>query len=201
MQYRNQLLQVCAVGLQCEDVQQRLCLAVFAQFGSEMADVIEKWWFLRRDQSSGIYYKFCAQDYKVFFREMDDTSHPNTSKPFINLKFVSILGNVETNLRLSQPWYCCSHIWDGAPNTTLKVLNTVQKRAVHLVNNPTPADPLQSLSQRYFVLSSSFKSSLHQLLCPLLRSALRADTTRCSVPWQQYSFALSPFRRADQESS
>jgi Reverse transcriptase (RNA-dependent DNA polymerase)/Endonuclease-reverse transcriptase len=42
----------------------------------------------------------------------------------------------------------CSHIWGGAPKSTLRLLDIVQKRAIRLINNPNLTDSLQSLTHR-----------------------------------------------------
>ena len=49
----------------------------------------------------------------------------------------------------------CSHIWGGAPKTTLKLLDSVQRRAVRLINKHSLTGTLQSLSQRRAVAALS----------------------------------------------
>ena len=49
----------------------------------------------------------------------------------------------------------CSHIWGGAPKTTLKLLDSVQRRAVRLINKPSLTGALQSLSHRRAVAALS----------------------------------------------
>ena len=45
----------------------------------------------------------------------------------------------------------CSHVWDGAPKSTLCILDKVQSKAIRLTNNPNLTKSLQSLSHRRLV--------------------------------------------------
>ena len=42
----------------------------------------------------------------------------------------------------------CSHVWGGAPKSTLCLLDKVQSKAIRLVNNPNLTKSLQTLSRR-----------------------------------------------------
>ena len=42
----------------------------------------------------------------------------------------------------------CSHVWGAAPPTTLNILDSVQRRAIRLINDPALTDKLPSLSHR-----------------------------------------------------
>ena len=45
----------------------------------------------------------------------------------------------------------CSHVWGGAPKSTLCLLDKVQSKAIRLINNPNLTKPLQPLSHRHLV--------------------------------------------------
>ena len=40
----------------------------------------------------------------------------------------------------------CSHVWGGAPKSSLHLLDRVQSKAIRLINNPNLTNSLQSLS-------------------------------------------------------
>ena len=44
-----------------------------------------------------------------------------------------------------------SHIWGGAPTTTLKLLDSIQRRAIRLIGDPSLTNSLQPLSHRHAV--------------------------------------------------
>ena len=45
----------------------------------------------------------------------------------------------------------CSHVWGGAPKSTLCLLDKVQSKAIRLINNPNLTKSLQPLSHRHLV--------------------------------------------------
>ena len=45
----------------------------------------------------------------------------------------------------------CSHVWDGAPKSTLCLREKVQSKAIRLINHPNLTNSLQPLSHRRFV--------------------------------------------------
>ena len=45
----------------------------------------------------------------------------------------------------------CSHVWGGAPKSTLCLLDKVQSKAIRLINNPNLTKSLQPLSHRRLV--------------------------------------------------
>ena len=45
----------------------------------------------------------------------------------------------------------CSHVWGGAPKSTLGLLHKVQSKAIRLINNPNLTKLLQPLSHRRLV--------------------------------------------------
>ena len=50
---------------------------------------------------------------------------------------------------------CCSHIRGGAPKSSLHLLDKIQSKAIHLINNPNIIKSLQSLSHRHLVADLS----------------------------------------------
>ena len=54
------------------------------------------------------------------------------------------------------PLEYCSHVWGGAPKSTLCLLDKFQSKAICLVNNPNPTKSLQPLSHRRLVGDLSF---------------------------------------------
>ena len=49
----------------------------------------------------------------------------------------------------------CSHVWGGAPKSSLHLLDRVQSKAIRLINNPNVPNSLQSLSHRCLVADIS----------------------------------------------
>ena len=49
----------------------------------------------------------------------------------------------------------CSHVWGGAPKSSLHLLDRVQSKAIRLINNPNLTNSLQSLSHRHLVADLS----------------------------------------------
>ena len=49
----------------------------------------------------------------------------------------------------------CSHVWGGAPKSSLHLLDRVQSKAIRLINNPNLTNSLQSLSHRRLVADLS----------------------------------------------
>ena len=49
----------------------------------------------------------------------------------------------------------CSHVWGGAPRSSLHLLDKVQSKAIRLINNPSLTKSLQSLSHRRLVADLS----------------------------------------------
>ena len=45
----------------------------------------------------------------------------------------------------------CSHVWGGAPKSSLHLLDRVQSKAIHLINSPILTNSLHSLSHRRLV--------------------------------------------------
>ena len=51
--------------------------------------------------------------------------------------------------------YLNSHVWGGAPKSSLNLLDRVQSKAIRLINNPNLTNSLQSLSHRRLVADLS----------------------------------------------
>ena len=49
----------------------------------------------------------------------------------------------------------CSHLWGGAPKSSLHLLDKVQSKTIRLINNPNLTKSLQSLSHRRLVADLS----------------------------------------------
>ena len=49
----------------------------------------------------------------------------------------------------------CSHVWGGAPRSSLHLLDKVQSKAIRLINNPSLTKSLQSLSHHRLVADLS----------------------------------------------
>ena len=49
----------------------------------------------------------------------------------------------------------CSHVWGGAPNSSLHLVDRAQSKATHLINNPNLTSSLQSLSHHRLVADVS----------------------------------------------
>ena len=49
----------------------------------------------------------------------------------------------------------CSHVWGGAPKSSLKLLDRAQSKAIRLINNPNLTNSVQSLSHRRLVADLS----------------------------------------------
>ena len=66
----------------------------------------------------------------------------------------------KSQIRPSLEYY--SHVWGGAPNSSLHLLDRVQSHAIRLINNSNLTNSLQSLSHRCLVADLSiFYSYFH----------------------------------------
>ena len=59
----------------------------------------------------------------------------------------------KSQIRPSLDYY--SHVWGGAPKSSLHLLDRVQSKAIRLINNPNLTNSLQSLSHRCLVADLS----------------------------------------------
>ena len=60
----------------------------------------------------------------------------------------------------------CSHVWGGAPKSSLHLLDRVQSKAIRLINNPNLTNSLQSLSHRRLVADLSIFYRYFHRHCP-----------------------------------
>ena len=49
----------------------------------------------------------------------------------------------------------CTHVWSGAPKSSIHLLDKVRSKAIRLINNPNLTDSLQSLYHRRLVADLS----------------------------------------------
>ena len=81
----------------------------------------------------------------------------------------------------------CSHVWGGAPKSTLHLLDRVHSKAIRLINNPNLINSLQSLSHRRFVADLSiFYRYFHEHCSQEIKNIIpdpgrRLQTTRSST--------------------
>jgi len=81
----------------------------------------------------------------------------------------------------------CSHVWGGAPKSSLHRLDRVQSKAIRLINNPNLINSLQSLSHRRLVVDLSiFYRYFHGHCCQDIKNIIpdsmrRVRTTRNST--------------------
>ena len=89
----------------------------------------------------------------------------------------------------------CSHIWEAAPPSTLRFLDSIQRKAIGLINDPVLTGRLPSLAHRRDVGDLSlFYRYLHRLCSEELASiipslAVRSRVTR-SLPMHPYTVQL-----------
>ena len=90
----------------------------------------------------------------------------------------------------------CSHVWGGAPRSTLCLLDKVQSKAIRLINNPNLAKSLQRLSHRRLVGDLSifyryFHGHCFQEIRDIIPVPLRhVRTTRSSTRSQPFQVSL-----------
>ena len=101
----------------------------------------------------------------------------------------------------------CSHVWGGAPKSTLCLLDKVQSKAIRLINNPNLTKSLQPLSHhrlvgdlsiyyRYFHGNCSHE--IREIIPVLLR---RVRTTRSSIRSHPFQVSLPTSRTLSHKSS
>ena len=90
----------------------------------------------------------------------------------------------------------CSHVWAGAPKSTLCLLDEVHSKAIRLINNPTLTKSLQPLSHLRLVLDLSiFYRYLHGHCSHEIRDIIpfplrRIRTTRSSTHAHPFKVSL-----------
>ena len=92
----------------------------------------------------------------------------------------------------------CSHVWGGAPKSSLHLLDRVQSKAIRLINNPNLTNSLQSLSHRRLVADLSifyryFHGHCSEEIKNIIPDPMRRVRTTRSVGYPRYSFVFYYF--------
>ena len=101
----------------------------------------------------------------------------------------------------------CSHVWGGAPKSTLCLLDKVQSKAIRLINNPNLTKSLQPLSHRLLVGDLSifyryFNGHCSQEIRDIIPVPLRrVRTTRSSTHSHPFQVSLPNPRTLSHKSS
>ena len=101
----------------------------------------------------------------------------------------------------------CSHVWGGAPKSTLCLLDKVQSKAIRLINNPNLTNSLQPLSHRRLVGDLSifyryFNGHCSQEIRDIIPVPLRrVRTTRSSTHSHPFQVSLPNPRTLSHKSS
>ena len=101
----------------------------------------------------------------------------------------------------------CSHVWGGAPKSSLHFLDRVQSKAIRLINNPNLTNSLQSLSHRRLVADLSifyryFHGHCSQEIKNIIPDPMRrVRTTRSSTHSHPFQVTLPNPRTLAHKSS
>jgi len=101
----------------------------------------------------------------------------------------------------------CSHVWGGAPKSSLHFLDRVQSKAIRLINNLNLTNSLQSLSHRRLVADLSiFYCYFHGHCSPEIKNIIpdpvrRVRTTRSSTHSHPFQVTLLNPRTLSHKSS
>ena len=101
----------------------------------------------------------------------------------------------------------CTHVWGGAPKSTLCLLDKVQPKAIRLINNPNLTKSLQPLPHRRLVGDISifyryFNGHCSQEIREIIPVPLRhVRTTRSSTHSHPLQFSLPNLRTLSHKSS
>ena len=101
----------------------------------------------------------------------------------------------------------CSHVWGGAPKSTLCLLDKGQSKAIRLINSPNLTKSLQPLSHRRLVgdvsiFSKYFHGHCSQEIRDIIPVPLRrVRTTRSSTHSHPFQVSLSNPRTLSRKSS
>ena len=101
----------------------------------------------------------------------------------------------------------CSHVWGGAPKSTLSLLEKFQFKAIRLINNPNLIKSLQPLSHRRLVGDLSiFYKYFHRHCSQEIREIIpvplrRVRTTRSSTHSHPFQVSLPNPRTLSHKSS
>ena len=101
----------------------------------------------------------------------------------------------------------CSHVWGGAPKSSLHLLDRVQSKAIRLINNPNLTNSLQSLSHNRLVADLSiFYRYFHGHWSQEIKNIIpdpvrRVRTTRSSTYSHPFQVTLPNPRTLSHKSS
>ena len=101
----------------------------------------------------------------------------------------------------------CSHVWGGAPKSSLHLLDRVQSKAIHLINNQNLTNSLQSLSHRRLAADLSiFYRQFHGHCSQEIKNIIpdpvrRVRTTRRSTYSHLFQVTLPNPRTLSHKSS
>ena len=101
----------------------------------------------------------------------------------------------------------CSHVWGGAPRSSLHLLDKVQSKAIRLINNPSLTKSLQSLSHHRLVADLSifyryFYGNCSQEIKSIIPDPLKhVRPTRSSTQSHPFQVTLSNPRTLSHKSS
>ena len=117
--------------------------------------------------------------------------HSLTKHAFQKLGFLARAQGVFSSSHLLTTYKCqirpsleyCSHVWGGAPKSTLCLLDKFQSKAIRLINNPNLTKSLQPLSHRRLV---GDLSHLLQILSRALFSGDQGDYSSSSEACQDH---------------
>ena len=142
-----------------------------------------------------------------------------TSIPLLNMHLKSSVSSPEpvgfshltfylyTSPKIRPSLEYCSHVWGGAPKSTLCLLDKVQSKAIRLINNPNLAKSLQPLSHRCLVADLSifyryFNGHCSQEIRDIIPVPLRrVRTTRSSTHSHPFQVSLPNPRTLSHKSS
>ena len=81
----------------------------------------------------------------------------------------------------------CSHVWDGAPRSSLHLLDKVQSKAIRLINNQSLTKSLQSLSHRRLVADLSIFYRYFHGHCSLKIKSIIPDPLKHVRPTRSFT--------------
>ena len=87
----------------------------------------------------------------------------------------------------------CSHVWGGAPRSSLHLLDKVQFKAIRLINNPSLTKSLQSLSHRRLVADLSIFYRHFHGHCSMEIKSIIPDPLKHVRPSRSSSQSHPPF--------
>ena len=101
----------------------------------------------------------------------------------------------------------CSHVWGGAPKSTLCLLDKVQSKAIRLINNPNLTKSLLPLSHRRLfedlsIFDGYFHGHYFQKIWEIISVPLRrVRTTRSSIHSHPFQVSMPNPRTLSHKSS